>query len=441
MSPGSTASDSTLPSLSASVVVVMSSTSHLTATDSSYMVQATPVGGSSIEVNPPKIPLPSEKSDPLGPDPVPSEVNLVHTSIPSDATATENDESVSEAQSEEEEEAMQAQGSNSNGDQLHISEEREDGEVFSDNLRLSISGHMTSDSSLQVDCVECVPSNIIVTNGNHNGNDVPPNGDENLKHIQIPSTLNPQSTMDAQAAADSSPGGISYPLDTSDGMETVLEPSTSINGHAQNASNVEERNKSGDKEYERLSGDVPSPTPQVPQDIANELLNEKNVTLLEEPRHSDSSSNGGSVSDESIPDSNSSLVIEKNSIKTESSFNGDGGNTGKVGENILKLESSFDKGSQTADEVNQGSFPGSESVTTSEVPVVNNDTENHNESHSSSSDIGNEINSSNDSKSKLPLPSQQKERSVFLRLSNHIEDLETNMTLFSIFLDQISTRY
>lgn len=39
------------------------------------------------------------------------------------------------------------------------------------------------------------------------------------------------------------------------------------------------------------------------------------------------------------------------------------------------------------------------------------------------------------------LPAQQKEKSVFLRLSNHINDLEANMTLFSIFLDQISTRF
>ena len=40
----------------------------------------------------------------------------------------------------------------------------------------------------------------------------------------------------------------------------------------------------------------------------------------------------------------------------------------------------------------------------------------------------------------LPLPAQQKERSVFLRLSNHMEELDSNMTLFSIFLDQISSR-
>ena len=39
------------------------------------------------------------------------------------------------------------------------------------------------------------------------------------------------------------------------------------------------------------------------------------------------------------------------------------------------------------------------------------------------------------------MPSQQREKSVFLRLSNHIEDLQTNMTLFTIFLDQISSRY
>lgn len=38
------------------------------------------------------------------------------------------------------------------------------------------------------------------------------------------------------------------------------------------------------------------------------------------------------------------------------------------------------------------------------------------------------------------LPAQQREKSVFLRLSNHIDDLQTNMTLFSIFLDQISSR-
>ena len=39
------------------------------------------------------------------------------------------------------------------------------------------------------------------------------------------------------------------------------------------------------------------------------------------------------------------------------------------------------------------------------------------------------------------LPTQQREKSVFLRLSNHIDDLQTNMTLFSIFLDQISSKY
>ena len=39
------------------------------------------------------------------------------------------------------------------------------------------------------------------------------------------------------------------------------------------------------------------------------------------------------------------------------------------------------------------------------------------------------------------LPAQQREKSVFLRLSNNIEDLQANMTLFSIFLDQISSRY
>lgn len=38
------------------------------------------------------------------------------------------------------------------------------------------------------------------------------------------------------------------------------------------------------------------------------------------------------------------------------------------------------------------------------------------------------------------LPAQQREKSVFLRLSNNIEDLQTNMTLFSDFLDQISSR-
>ena len=38
------------------------------------------------------------------------------------------------------------------------------------------------------------------------------------------------------------------------------------------------------------------------------------------------------------------------------------------------------------------------------------------------------------------LPAQQREKSVFLRLSNNIEDLQANMTLFSDFLDQISSR-
>ncbi len=41
----------------------------------------------------------------------------------------------------------------------------------------------------------------------------------------------------------------------------------------------------------------------------------------------------------------------------------------------------------------------------------------------------------------IPLPAHQREKSVFLRLSKHIDDLETNMTLFSIFLDQISSKY
>jgi len=40
----------------------------------------------------------------------------------------------------------------------------------------------------------------------------------------------------------------------------------------------------------------------------------------------------------------------------------------------------------------------------------------------------------------ISLPSQQKERSVFLRLSNHMEELDSNMTLFSIFLNNISSR-
>ncbi len=54
---------------------------------------------------------------------------------------------------------------------------------------------------------------------------------------------------------------------------------------------------------------------------------------------------------------------------------------------------------------------------------------------------GNQTSNSSGSEHKsLPLSSQQKEWSVFLRLSNHIEELETNMTLFSIFLDQISSR-
>lgn len=39
------------------------------------------------------------------------------------------------------------------------------------------------------------------------------------------------------------------------------------------------------------------------------------------------------------------------------------------------------------------------------------------------------------------LPGQQKEKSVFLRLSNHIDEMDKNMTLFGIFLDQISARY
>lgn len=38
------------------------------------------------------------------------------------------------------------------------------------------------------------------------------------------------------------------------------------------------------------------------------------------------------------------------------------------------------------------------------------------------------------------VPAQQKEKSVFLRLSKQIDNLEANMTLFSIFLDQISAR-
>ena len=37
------------------------------------------------------------------------------------------------------------------------------------------------------------------------------------------------------------------------------------------------------------------------------------------------------------------------------------------------------------------------------------------------------------------LPGQPKEKSVFLRLSNRIRDLEENMSLFSSYLDQIST--
>ena len=38
------------------------------------------------------------------------------------------------------------------------------------------------------------------------------------------------------------------------------------------------------------------------------------------------------------------------------------------------------------------------------------------------------------------MPAQPKEKSVFLRLSKQIDNLEANMTLFSIFLDQISAR-
>ena len=39
------------------------------------------------------------------------------------------------------------------------------------------------------------------------------------------------------------------------------------------------------------------------------------------------------------------------------------------------------------------------------------------------------------------LPPREKEKSVFLRLSNHIKELEVNMSIFSSYLDQISTRY
>lgn len=39
------------------------------------------------------------------------------------------------------------------------------------------------------------------------------------------------------------------------------------------------------------------------------------------------------------------------------------------------------------------------------------------------------------------MPPREKEKSVFLRLSNQIKELEVNMSIFSRYLDQISTRY
>ena len=68
----------------------------------------------------------------------------------------------------------------------------------------------------------------------------------------------------------------------------------------------------------------------------------------------------------------------------------------------------------------------------SQVPMVQNQT--------ALNRTGNQNGHSGNGMGMAGLPAQQREKSVFLRLSNQISELQENMTLFSIFLDQISTR-
>ena len=118
-------------------------------------------------------------------------------------------------------------------------------------------------------------------------------------------------------------------------------------------------------------------------------------------------------------------------------------NASSTDSSVSSSEKACDNGNQTNSHSNGNSNIGD----SKSVPVGQNGTSHINngaqvESNNTITRNGNQTaatgtHSGSDYKG-ISLP---KERSVFLLLSNHIEELDSNMTLFSIFLDNISSRY
>lgn len=172
---------------------------------------------------------------------------------------------------------------------------------------------------------------------------------------------------------------------------------------------------------------VHTPTSNAKQNSVPDSLPAKSSS--EPPINASSPSENGTVVDSVF---NATRASQNASVE-ESEF---GTNAGVSGVGNRSLESDFGTGNETVNisgtpaeiEVGvNGSGPGFQNQT---ELAPDGKTENQNGTGLQSGSGG----------TGSPLPSQQKEKSVFLRLSNHIADLQTNMTLFSIFLDQISSR-
>lgn len=384
----------------------------------------------------------------MGPDFVPNEAVNIHTSTPGVVTSNANQNSLLEG-----DEPVQGReevgGSLRNDDHVHDTEGDGGGGGVKDDIHPSItdrSSDVSSDDSLQDNIAQATTSNVPPA-----GVDISLNSGSDADHLStaeddsgspVPTASATPSIVDAQSSMVTAAGDNQHPL-TLDTTEMGVEPQPSVNEHVHDTS-ISQENQS-----EIQKGTSPSllPQSQPASHGGDDSVSTQNGTPVSETSHGDDNSSVPIVPSDGSMESNSGPGIGKdNPMNIGSNFSDvdsplNGNSTLRNQTDPIDSELVVENGNLTANMSCSGSSTDkneNETVKQSSSPVVQNSTQNQNHTRNRTS---NGLHSGSRLKGLSPLPSQQKERSVFLRLSNHIEDLETNMTLFSIFLDQISSRY
>ena len=433
--------DGVVSSLTEASIFVEDKSSNLPSTTISYVpkhysILSTPVRESddnlALEL------VTSEKSDSLGPDLVPNEAEIIHTGTA--RAVVSNDCEKSPLEDESGKEIGEGKGGiNCNGSRVLDAEKGSGGDG---DIQPSMSDSSSGALSLHDSILLVMPSSSLVVNNEMLSN-VMDSGDI-LSTVAISDgskssmavTANLHMVVDTQSTVHSTTGDSQH-LHTLDMVEMGIKPHPSFNERAHES--WQEMSNSHENESEMSNGNMtPSFSQSQSQSLGNGSLSAQNGNDSEESHADGSSSNSSSDPSEVGLESNSSLIIgNESTVKFGSNFS-DLNHHGN-GSLLNLTELVVEKGDQTANTSNsRSSTDKNENVTSpqSGSPVAKDDAQNHNENLTS-----NGLHSGSRLKGLSPLPSQQKERSVFLRLSNHIEDLETNMTVFSIFLDQISSRY